>query len=403
MTTPSTAPPGLPLADSARTVLLLCWIAVILDGFDLVVLGALIPALTSGPAPFMTTGEATFVSTISLVGMTFGALLIGLATDRIGRRRVMIWTVAGFSLATLACAFAQSWVDLGLYRFLAGVGLGGCLPTAIALVTEVSKSRPGTAATNVMTGYHIGAVSTALLALLLLPQFGWRVMFVAGALPGFVLALVMARKLPESNAYLQAQPTQGDQRLTVRTLLRPPYLRHSLALWTTSFMGLILVYGLNTWLPKLMIAAGYDLRGGLWLLLLMNAGAIAGLLFSGRLADRIGLKTAAVLWFGISAVLLALLSVRLNALALYPLVFVTGSFVFSAQVLVYAWVAASHPPEIRASALGITAGIGRLGAITGPLAGGLLVTWGLGHPWGFYVFALIAGLACCAALTGRKS
>lgn len=141
---------------AARTVALLCWIAVVLDGFDLVVLGALIPTLTGGEIPWMTAAQATFVSTISLVGMTLGALSIGIATDWLGRRKVMIWAVTAFSALTLACAFSQSYVQLGVFRFLAGFGLGGCLPTAIAMVTEFSRGRAGKASTTVMTGYHVG-------------------------------------------------------------------------------------------------------------------------------------------------------------------------------------------------------------------------------------------------------
>ena len=400
---------------------LLCWIAVILDGFDLVVLGALIPTMTGGDMPWMTTAEAAFVSTISLIGMTVGALVIGMITDRTGRRGVLIWTVFAFSVFTLLCGFAQSWMDLGFYRFMAGVGLGGCLPTAIAMVTEFSRGRPGGAATRVMTGYHVGAVATALLALALLPSLGWQAMFWIGAAPGFVLALVMWRHMPESPAHLAASgrldearavaaahgielsldTAPKEQGLGTAALVRPPYLRNSLAIWATAFLGLILVYGLNTWLPKLMITAGYELTGGLWLLLLLNAGAVCGLLVSGRIGDAIGLKRACFIWFGASAVLLSLLSIRMGAGILYPVVFVTGCFVFSAQVLVYAYVASSHPAVIRASALGIAAGVGRLGAILGPLAAGLLLTYGLGYPWGFYAFALAALLAALAVVVWR--
>ncbi|MTH65524.1 MFS transporter [Paracoccus shanxieyensis] len=404
---------------AAGWVATLCWIAVVLDGFDLVVLGALIPTLTGGDIPFMTPAEATFVSTISLVGMTFGALMIGALTDRIGRRKAMIWAVGAFSVATMACAFAHDWTTLGLFRFLAGFGLGGCLPTAIAMVTEFSRGQTGKASTRVMTGYHVGAVATALLGLILLPTLGWRSMFVAGAVPGFILLPMMWRHLPESPAFLLAKGRRAEAETVARdngltldpapvaqqaeepasggVLFRAPFLRNSLGIWVTSFMGLLLVYALNTWLPTLMVSAGYGLSRGLWFLLLMNVGAVVGLLIAGHVGDRIGLKPAALIWFLASAVLLAALSVKLPVVALYVVIFITGCFVFSAQVLVYAYTAANHPPAIRATALGMAAGIGRLGAISGPLLGGTLVTMGVGHPWGFYVFAAV-GLAAAIAL-----
>ena len=416
--TPSISPGA---QRSGVIVLILCWIAVVLDGFDLVVLGTLIPTFTAGDTPWMTAAEATFVSTIGLVGMTLGALSIGIATDYLGRRKVMISTVIGFSLATLACGLAHNYVDLGIYRFIAGFGLGGCLPTAIAMVNEFSRGQSGKATTTVMTGYHVGAVSTALLALLLLEGYGWASMFFAGAVPGFILAPLMMAYLPESPAFLLSKgrraeaeaiahtygitlpaPVKDAPQVSTKALFRKPYLRNSLAIWVTSFMGLVLVYGLNTWLPKLMVSAGYELTGGLWLLLLLNIGAIVGLLVAGRVGDRIGLKTAALLWFAVGGVLLALLSIRMPAILLYPAVFVTGCFVFSAQVLVYAYTAASHPVEIRASALGLSAGIGRIGAIMGPLIGGTLVTMGIAYPLGFYVFAAVGLCGALAISTWRK-
>ena len=398
-------------------VALLCWAAVVLDGFDLVVLGALIPTMTNPAAPWMSTAQATAISTTSLIGMTLGALSIGWATDRIGRRKAMIWSVGFFSLMTLGCAIAATPFQLGAFRFLAGFGLGGCLPTAIALVTEFSRGKAGKASTTVMTGYHVGAVATAILGLVLLAPFGWRAMFLAGAIPGFLLVPLMMKWLPESPAFLLTQgrraeaeriagtygltlsePPPKAERVSPCKLIGPGFLRNSLAIWVTSFMGLLLVYGLNTWLPALMVAADYGLQRGLWFLLLMNVGAIVGLIIAGRVGDAIGLKRAACLWFFAGAVLLALLAIRMPLPLLYSVVFLTGCFVFSAQVLVYAFTAANHPPEVRATAIGLSAGVGRLGAIMGPLLGGMLVGLGLGHPWGFFIFAAV-GLIGALALS----
>jgi AAHS family benzoate transporter-like MFS transporter len=175
----------------------LCWVAVLLDGFDLVVVGTVVPTLLT-PDGFSLSGSgATAVVTIGLVGMTIGALSIGALTDVLGRRKALIGAVVAFSVLTLACAVApNAWVFGGL-RFLAGVGLGGCLPTAIALVNEFSR-RAGRATTTVMTGYHVGAVATAALAIVVIEPLGWRWMFVIGALPALVLVPLMLKHLPES-------------------------------------------------------------------------------------------------------------------------------------------------------------------------------------------------------------
>ena len=161
-------------------------------------------------------------------------------------------------------------------------------------------------------------------------------------------------------------------------------------------MGLLLVYGLNNWLPTIMREAGYELGATFAFLLVLNVGAIVGLLVAGTVADRIGIRIAGMIWFALGAVFLALLSVRLPTPALYLMCFLTGCFVFSAQVLVYAFVSANHPPTVRATALGWSAGAGRSGAIVGPVITGALVTAGIAFPWGFYVFAVVGALGALA-------
>ncbi|MGN0100160.1 aromatic acid/H+ symport family MFS transporter [Dietzia sp. CH92] len=414
---------------SAAFVAALCWIAVLLDGFDLVVLGAIMPALTDPDSAYFNTdaGTATAISVAGLVGMTIGALTIGTLTDRLGRRKLLILSVAGFSALTFVTAFVDTAFLFGALRFLAGIGLGGCLPTCIAMVTEFTRTtKAGSATTTVMTGYHVGAVATAALALVLLQPFGWPAMFVAGAVPALVLVPLMIRYLPESPSYLWAQGrrdealeianaygletdhlvereddlaasgTAGQRPPGIASLFRGPYLRTSVAILVTSFMGLLLVYGLNTWLPKLMQNSGYDLGNSLAFLLVLNVGAVAGLLVAGRVADRIGPRTAGLIWFSAGAVFLALLSIRLPLAGIYVMVFLTGCFVFSSQVLVYAFTSTRYPAAIRATALGMSAGFGRIGAITGPTLGGVLLAAGLGHPWGFYAFAVVGVLGAIA-------
>ncbi|CAL9345554.1 Gentisate transporter [Actinosynnema sp. ALI-1.44] len=397
--------------SAGRWVLPLSWSAVLLDGFDLVVLGTVLPVLLQDGVWGLTPGSASVVSTVGLVGMMVGALAIGTVTDVIGRRKALILAVASFSLCTLLCAFAPSVFVFGLLRFLAGLGLGGCLPTAIALVNEFAPvERRGRATTWIMTGYHVGAVATALLGIVVIPEMGWRALFVIGAAPAVVLVPLMVRRLPESRAFRAAQEAQGarearDARAggswgggarVVASLFRGGLARSTVAFWVASFMGLLLVYGLNTWLPQIMRAAGYPLGTALGLLLTLNVGAVVGLVVAGSVADRIGVRPAVLAWFGASAVALGLLSVKLPGVGVYAVVLVAGCFVFSAQVLVYAYVGRTYSDTNRATGLGWTAGVGRLGAICGPLVGGAMLTAGVAHPWGFYVFALVAALGAIA-------
>jgi MFS family permease len=196
-------------------------------------------------------------------------------------------------------------------------------------------------------------------------------------------------------------PGTGGAAATLTTLFSGAYIRNTVAIGVTSFMGLLLVYGLNNWLPTIMRGAGYQLGDTFAFLLVLNVGAVVGLLVAGSVADRIGIRTAGIIWFGSGAVFLALLSVRLSTPALYLMCFLTGCLVFSAQVLVYAFVSANHPPQVRATALGWSAGAGRSGAIVGPVITGALVTAGIAFPWGFYVFAVVGALGALAFSAAR--
>jgi MFS transporter, AAHS family, benzoate transport protein len=386
----------------------LCWTAVALEGFDLVVLGVVLPVLRRDPEWNLDPASGSLVATVGLLGVMVGALAVGPVADVVGRRATMIGTVLGFSVLTLACAFAPNAEVLGGLRFLAGIGLGGVLPVALALVAEYAPTgRTSSATTILMTGYHVGAVLTALLGILLIAPFGWPAMFVAGAVPSLVLVPLIIAKLPESAAFLarkaSGEKVQRERRNPVATLFRGGFARPTIAFWITSFMGLLLVYGLNTWLPEIMRSAGYALGAALALLLVLNVGAILGLLLAGTVANRIGVRPATIAWFAAATLFLALLSIRLPGIGVYVSVLLAGIFVFSAQVLVYAYVSQLYPAEVRGTALGTASGVGRLGAIAGPLLGGALLQVGLAYPWGFYAFAIVALLGMLGVvLVGRS-
>ncbi|MCX2731271.1 aromatic acid/H+ symport family MFS transporter [Saccharopolyspora sp. NFXS83] len=383
-------------AAHAGWVVPLCWSAVLLDGFDLVVLGSVLPTLLDLGQWGLTPATASLASTAGLLGMVLGALAIGTITDVIGRRKALILSVVSFSLLTALCAAAPSLLIFGVLRFLAGVGLGGCVPTAIALVTEHSRpGRNGGASTTIMTGYHVGAVLTAVLGILVLPSLGWRWMFLLGAAPALLLVPLMARYLPESESFERSATAGAGLRGgldTVASLFRGGFARSTLAFWMAAFMGLLLVYGLNTWLPEIMRAAGYPLGAALGLLLTLNLGAVVGLVVAGYVADRASIRPVTVVWFAAAAVFLAALSIRLPGAGVYVVVFLAGAFVFSAQVLVYAYIGRAYPAEARATGLGWASGVGRIGAICGPLLGGALLTAGIAYPWGFYAYAAVGVL-----------
>ncbi|WP_445281588.1 MFS transporter [Streptomyces sp. DSM 118148] len=378
---------------------ILCWITVMLEGYDLVVLGAIIPTLIKTGHLGITAGDATTIATLSLVGVAIGAVLVGPLADRLGRRLLLIGSVVLFSVFTLLVPLASSVAMFAVLRLIAGVGLGACMPVSLTMMAEhMPARRRARASTLTMTGYHTGAVITSLLALQVTDN--WQVLFYVLGAAGLVVAVVQWFRLPESEAFVRAREATESQRVPFTELLKPAYLRAGIGIWVASFMGLLLVYGLNTWLPKLMNEAGYPVPTAVTQLLILNAGGVAGLVLGGFVADRRGIKPVTLGWFAVSVVMLACLSVRMHSdLLLDTVVFLTGVFVFSAQVLVYAYVTGFYPAAVRGTALGSASGIGRMGSIVGPTITGALVAAGVGHPWGFYFFAAVAVLGFVAVLT----
>ena len=399
------------LAAAVPWIRVLCWATLTLEGFDIVALSASLPTILDTHHAGIGKAQATFVTTLTLVGILVGAIAVGPVSDRFGRRHSLMGSIALFSSFTLVVPWAATAATFGGLRFVAGIGLGACLPVALTMMSEVTPAAERARGTTMtMTGYHVGAVLTSLLALAVVPDWHW--LFLIGGVVGCLVLPVMWVKLPETNQVTvrnervarDAAPSTGRPvaKVPLSAVLRTPYARASITTWVASFMGLLLVYGLNSWLPTMMRSAGYALGTSLTLLLLLNLGGVVGLVLAGRVGDARGIRPSAIGWFAGATVLLAALSVRMPTLLLDVAVFLTGIFVFSAQVLVYAWIARVFPSTIRGTALGLAAGIGRIGSIVGPAATGALVTADLAYPWGFALFAVVALLAVAAmALSPR--
>ena len=410
----SAAPPATRTAAETRWPAILCWLAVALEGFDLVVLGAVIPELLATKALGFTPEAATLVATMSLVGVGIGAAAVGPIVDRLGRRYTIIGCVFAFSVFTLLVAFAPNVAAFTTFRFLAGLALGAVMPGCLAYISEHNKSgKTGKATTLTMTGYHAGAVAISLLAVFY--SHNWQLLFAAGGIAGLLMVPLLWWKLPESQVFLDARVAKSRPAEAADTAVLAPktglaglfvgrFKLVTIGVWAASFMGLLLVYGLNTWLPKIMADAGYEVSDSLVMLLVMNVGAVVGLVIAGWLADKHGTKPIVLMWFILAAVFLAALSIPMTSQILLNIaVFITGVFVFSAQVLVYAFVSAIYPPTARGTAIGMASAVGRIGAIVGPFITGTLVTAGIAYPWGFYLFAVVAVLGFAAMVIVPKT
>ena len=432
MSHPSRTTAAPPTTRSSRTrspavVIALCFVAIVFDGYDLVVYGAVVPDLLAYEPWALTPVDAGNIGSYALLGMLFGALSIGYLTDVVGRRAVMIASVGFFSLMMLACSVAPSPEVFGLFRFLAGLGLGGVIPTAIALTVEYSAPEKRNFNNAVMfCGYAVGGVVAALSALALLEHIGFRGMMAIGGLPLVTVVPLLWHLLPESPSFLDAQgrsqeaaalreqfglaappPPAGGEAVAkagvgdrLSTVVRGRWLLTTTLFCLAGIAGQTLVYGLNTWLPQLMVIAGYSLSSSLSFLLTVNAGAVLGVIISSRLADQFGPRPVTATSFAASGCALVLMGTGWAPLpVMYLLVAVVGFGSIGAQILVNGFVATYYPAGSRATALGLTLGLGRLGAIFAISAGGWLVAAKAGDFVNFAIWAVAAVVGMVAVLS----
>ncbi|MFJ3670039.1 MFS transporter [Streptomyces sp. NPDC090106] len=393
----------------------LCWLAVLFDGLDMFIYGSVLPHLLATKTFGITPDQAGDLGSYATFGMLVGALTAGTVADRIGRKKLMVGCVTLFSLASGVCALADSLAVFGLGRTLAGVGLGGLLPTAISMVSDYAPRGRGAIIIGVlMTAHHAGGILSAFVAQWLVEPVGWRAAFWVCVLP-LLFAPVLAKYLPESLSFLVAKgraeeaaalaekydvdvpaaktgkKSAADRFDALAGLFRDGRWIQTLLYWLASFGGLLLVYGVATWLPTLMRAEGYELASALAFVVVFNLGGIVGMLVAGRAADRFGAPRISAIWFALTAAGVFLLSVHMPMSVTMVVVFLTGVFLNSAQTMIYATVSIASEPANRATAVGWTSGMGRFGAVFGPWLGGQLLAAGNGD-FGFTAFAL-AGLS----------
>lgn len=414
-----------------------CFI-VLFDMYDLVVYGSVLPILMRewavGPV------EAGVIGSVGLFGMMIGAIRFGFLADRFGRRRMLIASVLLFSLATFGCAFAPGPEVFGSLRAIAGLGIGGILPNIIAMITDYAPKRTANTMVAIVTClFSVGGIVAAFAAMGLIPAFGWQSVYWVALIPVLTLPL-SARWFFDSPTTLLRLGRTETLRATLRRISpaagdfgtadlfigsteaaaapgtesgdrdsRQAHPRASLALifghgrglatvmiWIAFFMCLLMVNGVTTWLPNLMMSAGYALDSSLTFMIVLNLGAIIGTLSLGRLADRIGTKRVLVPMFVIAAVSLVLLGVRADIVMLLLFVAVAGACTMGSQNISYAFVSQFYPSSVRSTALGLASGIGRAGAILGPTFGGFLQALDLPVQSTFLFFA-VPGLIAAAA------
>ncbi|MHA3893400.1 aromatic acid/H+ symport family MFS transporter [Acinetobacter sp. GXMZU3951] len=404
------------------SVLIWCLLIIIFDGYDLVIYGVALPLLMQEWG--LSSVQAGLLASTALFGMMFGAMSFGTLSDKLGRKKTIMICVAIFSGFTFLGAFASSPVEFGILRFLAGLGIGGVMPNVVALMTEYAPKRIRSTLVAVMfSGYAIGGMASALLGAWLVTDYGWKIMFIIAGVPFLALPIIW-KFLPESLMFLtqkgateqvrhivqKISPEQtihadtqfvlndvivGDE-APLRALFQQGRLFSTLMFWVAFFMCLLMVYALGSWLPKLMIQAGYSLGASMLFLFALNIGGMVGAIGGGALADRFHLKPVLSIMFTVGALALILLGFNSPQAVLYSLIAIAGAATIGSQILLYTFVAQFYPTAVRSTGMGWASGIGRIGAIVGPILTGALLTLELPHQMNFLVIAIPGVIAALA-------
>jgi MFS transporter, AAHS family, 4-hydroxybenzoate transporter len=406
-------------------VFALCFLIVLLDGFDTAAIGFVAPSLIGEWG----VGRPALAPLLSaaLFGLTAGAFAAGPLSDRFGRRYVLVISVAIFGVATVGSAFAADLMQLTILRFITGLGLGAAMPNAVTLMSEYCPDHRRATLTNTMfCGFPLGASLGGFLAAWMIPQWGWRSVFLLGGVAPLVLVVLMLLVMPESVRYMLAKAYPADRiRAVLRRIstsvdvatsfvmterapasakggigvvLSKPYVIGSTMLWLAYFMGLVIFYAMVNWMPLLFKDVGLDPQTAARISALFPLGGVGAVLF-GWLMDRFNPNWVIVVGFGLTAVTIYAIGQVGNAVTpLILIVFLAGTLMNMSQVSLPALAADFYPTQGRATGVAWMMGIGRFGGIAGSFLVGELSRQKLGFSAIFAVMAVPALIAAVALI-----
>jgi AAHS family 4-hydroxybenzoate transporter-like MFS transporter len=413
------------LTGRSYFILGLLMFALLCDGFDLQLLAFAAPRLAKewGIDP----KELGLVSSANLLGMMFGAMFLGRLGDAFGRKRVIMYGTVLYACMSLACLLATTPLQLGVLRFLTGLGLGGVLPNVIAMSAEISPtSRRATLTSIPMIGMSLGSGLPAVVAGWLVPIWGWKALFVAGGIVPLVVALVIALKLPESALFLTFRGLRRDevarrireldpalevrpdavfalrgraqeQRGTVGDLFAGKLGGTTPLLWLMFACTLLSMHFINSWMSYILNDAGLSERQTALTNGVLHWGGTIAAIATVFLLRRLGLAWALVLLLlGFAGCLTIATTGFSSALLLTAAVCMAGFGIIGCQGVLNASAGLIYPVSCRPTGVGAALGVGRIGSLSGPVVGGFIVAQHWPNQHLFYVPLLPLAIAAIA-------
>src|SRR6478752_5089564 len=411
-----------PVGSFQIKLLLTCAAVLFLDGFDTTAIGYVAPSLAKEWG--LTKAALGPVFSAGLFGLMIGALLLGPLADRVGRKKIIIFSTLAFGIGTLITALVDGVGALLAIRFLTGFGLGGAMPNAVAMTSEFNpRRRRATMVMIMFCGFSVGAALGGLLAAALIPHFGWRSVFVAGGIAPLLLVPVLALWLPESVRFLALTGRANERVAGLLGLINPKvafapgaqFVIHeaelpgipvlhlfrdgraavTLLLWVVFFMSLLDLYFLSNWLPTVLNDLGASLSQAAVIGSMLQIGGVVGTFALGSVFARFSFRALALVYFAAVFAVGAIGQLGHSVVFVTMAIFAAGFCIVGGQIAANALAAGFYPTAVRATGVGWALGIGRVGSIVGPLIGGAL----LAAKWGTAaVFATAALAALCAAL-----
>ncbi|MCB1678881.1 MAG: MFS transporter [Halioglobus sp.] len=393
----------------------LCALINVFDGFDALAIAFTAPAIAAEWR--MSPAALGIVFSAGYLGMALGAMTLGTLSDRIGRRNMILYSLAALTLTMGLTATANSVASLLAYRLGSGLAIGAMLASITALTAEYSPDSKRNFTICIVQGtYAVGATLGGLLSAYLIEDYGWRSVFGVGAALNAGLFVLVYCLMPESLAFLfnkrpagslvrvnaiierlggrplaawPAPSVEKEAATGVKALLQPGSRRWSLLLWVATFSAMFGNYFLLSWIPKIVVDAGLSLENAIWVGMSINAGGLCGILWLGYRSAVSGLRFMIAAFMVTAGILMMAFGfLGNNVAALMAVAVAMGFFGQAGFIGLYSVAARLYPAHVRATGIGWAIGLGRIGAIIGPSVAGLLIGLGWERPNYFMVLAI---------------
>ncbi len=391
-----------------------------LDGFDITAMAVVATAVSTELQ--LTPDKLGWIFSFALAGMMCGAMFLAPVSDIVGRRKVIIFSIVLVGVSIILTASATTLTEFVILRFISGLGAGAMLASQAALASEYSSKKFRALSVAVVTsGYPMGAMMTSVIAGYILPDYGWRGMFWFGGVLTLSMVGVAWLLLPESLKYLFERRPEGAldkindilRKLKKSTLNEMPEVvaeqevqrtgffggmwqlldernfRTTVTLWTAFLLCFSTLYFLMSWIPKLMEDSGFDAATGRNAFFLFNLGGVIGIYLMGWMSTKWKL-TNLICYLSVASaagmIIFAMVPSNLNLLL--SLTLIIGILQQGGFTGLYGAAAKAYPTRIRSTGIGMAIGLGRIGAVFGPLVAGYLIANGFSMSDNYIFFAI---------------